>query len=145
MISNTWLVAAGLVALLSLSGCAATATDGDGSSDDRDAEPDPLEELLGGSRNCVQLNRIARTEVVDERTIVFHMNGGDLYANRLPRRCPGLRRDKTIMYKTSMNQLCNVDLITVLDDMGFGFTRGATCGLGSFVPINAGTVELLRE
>lgn len=144
MRSNARIIAAALVALFALAGCA-TNSDGEGTGDDPDATPNPLEELLGGAQTCVQLNRIARTEVVDERTIVFHMNGGDLYANRLPRRCPGLRRDKTIMYKTSMNQLCNVDLITVLDDMGFGFSRGASCGLGSFVPINAGTIDLLRE
>jgi len=95
-------------------------------------EQNPLDELVGEKESCVSLTRIDRTRVVDERTILFYMRGGDIYLNRLPHRCIGLRRGKTFMYKTSLNQLCNVDIITVLDDIGFGFSRGASCGLGSF-------------
>ncbi|TXS91942.1 hypothetical protein FV139_14545 [Parahaliea maris] len=130
-----------LVVALALSGCAST---GQEAGDDA-AEQDPLAALLDDAEDCVPLQRIDRTEVIDEQTVLFFMRGSEVYANRLPNRCPGLRRNKTIMYKTSLSQLCNLDVITVLDQMGGGLQRGASCGLGDFVPISEATVELLRE
>ncbi len=50
----------------------------------------------------------------------------------------------SIMYKTSMSQLCELDMITVLNNMGFGFMQGATCGLGKFYPMNAERAKELR-
>ena len=38
------------------------------------------------------------------------------------------------MYKTSQNVLCNLDLISVLDNSGFGMRPMGACGLGSFYP-----------
>jgi hypothetical protein len=40
------------------------------------------------------------------------------------------------MYRVSLNQLCDVDTITVLEDFGFGLQQGATCKLGRFAPIS---------
>jgi hypothetical protein len=142
MASRSRYIAASLVALLALPMLAATP------DSDKDAEKtasDPLEELLEDAEDCISLRRIQRSEVIDEQTIVFHLSGGQVYVNRLPRRCPGLRHNKAIMYKTSLSKLCRLDMITVLDSMGFGFQRGASCGLGSFVPVSEETVELLRE
>jgi len=114
-----------------------------GNDPENEAEQRPLDELVGENEKCVSLARIDRTRVVDERTILFYMRGGDIYLNRLPHRCIGLRRGKTFMYKTSLNRLCNVDIITVLDDIGFGFSRGASCGLGSFQPIREDVAKML--
>ncbi|MDZ7784717.1 MAG: hypothetical protein U5K56_17835 [Halioglobus sp.] len=107
------------------------------------SEQQPLDELVGEKKKCVSLARIDRTRVVDDRSILFYMRGGDIYMNRLPHRCIGLRRGETFMYKTSLNQLCNVDIITVLDDIGFGFSRGASCGLGSFQLIGEEAAKML--
>lgn len=130
-----------LAVALVLSGCLATGQQHEEAS----AEPDPLAALLDDAEDCISLQRIDRTEVIDEQTVLFLMRGGEVYANRLPNRCPGLRRNKTIMYKTSLSQLCNLDVITVLDQLGGGLQRGASCGLGDFVPISEATVELLRQ
>jgi len=108
-----------------------------------EAKQQPLDELAGEKQKCISLTRIDHTRVVDERTILFYMLGDDIYLNRLPHRCIGLRKGKTFMYKTSLNQLCNVDIITVLDDIGFGFSRGASCGLGSFQPIGEEAAKML--
>jgi hypothetical protein len=134
-----------LLVLFVLPGRLAAMTEAAGEDAGKPAETDPLQELLEDAEDCIPLNRIRRTEVIDEQTIVFELSGGERYANRLPHRCPGLRRNKAIMYKTSLSKLCSVDLITVLDNMGFGFSRGASCGLGSFVPVSEATVKLLRE
>ncbi len=70
------------------------------------------------------------------------MRGDEVYRNDLPHSCPGMRRNDTLMYRTSVGQLCNVDIITVLEDWGFGFAPGASCGLGMFHPI---TEEIADE
>jgi hypothetical protein len=49
------------------------------------------------------------------------------------------------MYRTSLNQLCDLDIITVLNSLGFGFMRGPSCGLGSFQPVTEDEVALLKE
>ena len=83
--------------------------------------------------SCVQLTNIRETRVRDDRTIDFYMNGNKVYRNRLPHSCPSLGFEEKFLYKTSLSQLCNVDIITVLT--GPGVSRGASCGLGEFQPI----------
>ena len=94
--------------------------------------------------NCISLSRVDRTEVIDETTILFYMRGNQIYRNVLPHRCPGLRADEPFMYRVSTSQLCNVDVITVLDRVGAGFMPGASCGLGKFQPISEAAVEELK-
>lgn len=103
-----------------------------------------IDELLSDAEHCISLSRIDRTDVIDDSNILFYMKGGDIYLNRLPHRCPGLRWEKAFMYRTSMSQLCNVDIITVLDNMGFGFSPGVSCGLGPFYPISEETAKALK-
>lgn len=97
------------------------------------------------AERCVALSRISNTEVVDDQNILFHMRGGDIFVNRLPYRCPGLRRDRIIMYRTSVQQLCDLDVITVLDNTGFGFTPGPSCGLGRFYPVSREEADNLKK
>ena len=83
-----------------------------------------------GAQRCVSLPQIRSTRVVDAQTILFEMGGKKTLANRLPRKCPGLAFEKRFAYKTSLNQLCNTDVITVITSIG----AGASCGLGYFEP-----------
>ncbi|WP_176590947.1 hypothetical protein [Sphingobium sp. EM0848] len=84
--------------------------------------------------DCVQITSIRSTDVRDDRTIDFIMNGNKVYRNTLPNSCPSLGFEKRFMYKTSLSQLCSVDIITVLYQTN-GLQRGASCGLGSFQPM----------
>ena len=88
----------------------------------------------GKAVDCVPLRQINNTRVRDDKTIDFHMLGGKIYRNTLPHSCPGLGFEEKFMYKTSLSQLCSVDIITVLTDAG-GLSRGASCGLGKFQPM----------
>lgn len=85
--------------------------------------------------NCVHIRQIRNTEVRDDKTIDFHMLGGKIYRNTLPHSCPSLGFEEKFMYKTSLSQLCSVDIITVLHSAGGGVDRGASCGLGKFQPM----------
>lgn len=97
------------------------------------------------ARDCVNLNRLDDTEVIDDRTILFFLKNDEIYVNRLRNRCHGLEFEESFMYETTTGQLCNLDLITVLRDMGFGFTRGASCALTKFQRISEADAKSLQD
>ena len=101
--------------------------------------------VSGPPEQCIPLVRIDHAEIIDDQNIAFHMKNGDIYRNHMPNACPGLRPHDTYMYRTSLNQLCNVDIITQLDQIGFGFSPGASCGLGMFYPVTKDDVAKLKE
>ena len=108
------------------------------------ADDENDEQLEDDSKRCISLARIDRTHVLDDYSILFYLRGRKVYINKLPRKCPGLRRADSFMYKTSLSQLCDLDIITALDNIGFGFSRGASCGLGKFYPIDKDRAKELR-
>ena len=101
--------------------------------------------VSGPPEQCVSLSRIDHTYVLDDRNILFYMHGGKIYRNHLPYNCSGLKISNTFMYRTSLNQLCNVDIITVLDSLGFGYSPRNSCGLGLFYPVSKDDVAKLKE
>jgi hypothetical protein len=116
---------ASLAALGLLAGCAQGPT-GRQESDRRSlAEARPV----GEPADCIQLARIDRTRVRDNRTIDFHMRGGEVYRNRLRHECPGLAFEDSFAYRTSTGRLCSVDLIAVNNRSG---APGPSCALGPF-------------
>jgi hypothetical protein len=99
----------------------------------------------GEARDCVELMRIDRTEVADDDTVLFYMRSGEIYRNELRSSCPTLGFEERFMYRTSSSRLCDIDVITVIDDVGFGFLPTASCGLGKFEPIAETTAEDLTD
>lgn len=101
---------------------------------------------------CLWTPRIDRTKVIDDRTILFYTRNGKVYRNILERQCPGLGRAGRFAYRVTTTQLCNVDNITVLEQISnldpldtvatigvplSGLSPGLTCPLGKFYPITA--------
>jgi hypothetical protein len=115
------------------------ATDGDTASgqaaavDEFDREPE----------RCIQAYRIDRTEVINDRTILFHMTGSQIYLNELTQECRRLDRSKRFSYTLRTSQLCDVDFITVIEGFGSSLRQGVSCGLGMFYPITEEEAELL--
>ncbi|MBZ9648863.1 hypothetical protein K9B33_15045 [Sphingobium sp. 3R8] len=97
-------------------------------------KPDPYV-AKGEPIDCVQIQSIRSTDVRDDSTIDFIMNGNKVYRNSLPNSCPSLGFEKRFLYKTSLSQLCSVDIITVLYNAGPGLQQGPSCGLGKFQPM----------
>lgn len=98
------------------------------------------------SEHCVRISEIEKIDIVDSETLIFRLRRGKVYRNDLPHRCPGLRPNDTLMYRSSVGRLCSVDVVTVLEDWGFGYAPGASCGLGMFEPITAQIAdEMLRS
>lgn len=101
-------------------------------------------ELPEGAENCVHLRTVDHIEILDEQHILFFMRNGTIFNNHLPRKCPGLRRNDTIMYRTSLNQLCSIDMFTVLDNIGGAFMPGPACSLGKFYPATEEEVDAMK-
>ena len=120
------------LAILILAGTASTAI-----ARDRDAVPDATP--IGDAVSCVQLQSIRSTQVHGDSVIDFHMNGGKVYRNTLPNSCPSLGFEERFLYKTSLSQLCSVDIITVLQSPGL--SQGPSCGLGKFQPVKLASAK----
>ena len=103
------------------------------------------EEILREPERCLRVNRIRRTEIIDDQTIAFYQRGGGVFVNSLPRSCPQLKRSDRFMYEVRSGELCEIDVITVLNRFGGSFSRGFTCRLGMFHPSSADAVALLEE
>ncbi|WP_394729887.1 hypothetical protein [Altererythrobacter sp. GH1-8] len=95
----------------------------------------PPVKVLGEAESCISLSALRQSKVRDDRTIDFEMAGGKTYRNTLPNRCPRLGFEEGFSYSTSLNRLCNTDIIYVLENFGGQIRQGAGCGLGKFVPV----------
>ncbi|WP_373487277.1 hypothetical protein [Blastomonas sp.] len=95
----------------------------------------PAAEVIGEPVQCINLSQIRSTQVRDDQTIDFIMNGGKVYRNELPYQCSTLGFDRAFSYATSISQLCNVDIITVVRNIGGRLDNGGSCGLGQFTPV----------
>ncbi|MGB5076089.1 MAG: hypothetical protein WBO17_01250 [Sphingorhabdus sp.] len=103
-------------------------------------ENDPAR-AVGKPVKCIPIRSIQSTSVIDDSTIDFKLSGGRTYRNILPHSCPGLKSEDKFSYRTSLSQLCSVDIIHVLHDYGGRLSEGAGCGLGVFQPIEKTTAN----
>jgi hypothetical protein len=97
----------------------------------------PAATPAGDPVDCLRLTDIRDTKVRDDRTIDFITTGKKVYRNTLDYPCPQLGFEQRFAHKTSTNDLCSLDTITVLTSPGL--SQGATCGLGKFQPVTLAT------
>lgn len=83
----------------------------------------------GQIRNCISLNLVRDSRVIDNQTIFFRASGRTAYLNKLPRTCRRLDVEERFSYRVSVGQLCHLDVITIVDNFGRSLNR---CGLGKF-------------
>lgn len=81
------------------------------------------------ARRCIPMHQIDRIEVVNDKTLVFHLHGDRKYVNMLPYRCRGLEHN-AFLHETSLASYCDLDVISVLDT-SLGVRLGS-CPLGKF-------------
>lgn len=97
------------------------------------------------ARHCIDLRSVRRTDVIDDRNIMFYVRGDVVYHNILPRQCNGLSREDRFSYKTSMGRLCRLDSIYVLYNDALGLREGNSCQLGLFHEISKEDAEAFRD
>jgi hypothetical protein len=98
---------------------------------DRNVVPEARE--AGKPVSCIGLQTIRESRVRSDQVIDFRVSGKKWYRNTLPYSCPSLGFEERFSYKTSTNQLCSLDIITVL--YSSPLQPGASCGLGKFQPV----------
>lgn len=75
---------------------------------------------------CLNVRNIQRTEVQDDRTILFHMRDGKVWMNKLRQVCPMLKTSPWTQVLHSGDQVCaNQQFIHVIQ-------TGNMCSLGDF-------------
>jgi len=94
--------------------------------------------------SCISTSSIKQVDIIDNYNVVFRTGVNNYYLNTLPRVCNGLKLNDSIMYSTSTNRLCNVDVITVMDKAGPDFHTGPSCGLGHFASISKEEINELK-
>ena len=95
----------------------------------------PAVKVLDEAQSCINRTQIRQTRVQSDQVIDFEMRGGKVWRSVLPSRCPGLAIERAFTYDTTIDQLCNPEIIYVLTNIGGVPQRGAGCGLGKFVPV----------
>ena len=95
----------------------------------------PAVTVTGPAESCIDRNQLRQTKVRSASVIDFEMQGGKVWRNTLPQRCPGLEFERAFAYETSIGQLCTPQIIYALQTFGGVPQRGAGCALGKFVPV----------
>lgn len=127
----------GIVASMALAGCAYGDAD-TAPAPIRDKEAKILEKELKGKvagepRNCISNTRNVDAIRISDDTLLYRESGRTLYMNKLRSSCPGLTRGDDIMVvETYSGQLCNGDIIRLVDRTSG--IQGPVCSLGEFVP-----------
>lgn len=85
--------------------------------------------------SCLRLNDIRSSRIVDGTAIVYQGMNGTLYINRPASGAPFLHDGLTLVTDTHTDQLCNVDVVRLMD-MTSRMPAGSV-GLGQFVPYPA--------
>lgn len=87
----------------------------------------------GPPQSCVNMTQLRGNRTYGEGVMVFDgTTNSVIYVNRPPNGCPELKWSRALRTRTSTNQLCRNDIVTVFDPTS-GIEYGG-CGLGDFVP-----------
>ena len=94
---------------------------------------------VGDTQQCISLQYVDETPVVDDKTIVVRMKGGGYKRIDLLNRCSGLKLQGGFSHSTSTNELCKTDPLRVLEPVG------STCLIDKIVTIDKAEYDTLRK
>lgn len=94
-------------------------------------------ENIGDTQQCIRLQYIDETPVIDNKTILVKMKSKGYKRIDLLNNCSGLRIQGGFGYSTSINQLCKSDALKVLEPIG------ATCMIDQIVTIDEAEAKAL--
>ena len=78
---------------------------------------------------CISVTRLRSTHVLDDRTLLFYMRGGDIYLNVLRYECRGLKIQNRFSYKVTANRLFDgcFNIFELVSLWSFNFVNGDFC------------------
>ncbi len=95
-------------------------------------------EKVGDTQQCIRLQYIDQTPVIDNKTILVKMKGKGSYKRiDLINNCTGLKIEGGFSHSSSINQLCKSDALRVLDPIG------STCLIDKIVTIDEAEAKTL--
>lgn len=78
------------------------------------------------ANSCINTANITRQDIVSDEEISFEMRNGDVWVNKLPRKCPSLKIQGGFTWDVRGMMVCsNEQTIYVIND-------GTPCQLGAF-------------
>jgi hypothetical protein len=92
---------------------------------------------VGDTQQCVPLQFIDETPVIDNRTILIKMKGGGFKRIDLLNTCSGLKLQGGFSHSTSTNDLCKSDPLRVIEPVG------STCMIDKIVTIDKAEADAL--
>lgn len=159
MLTRLWLFP-GMLCLsgvLFISGCATT-PEAQQAQEDKTLE---IEKILtqsseyGEAERCLSPNQYRHVRILDDQHILFEGRRDQQWINTLPMRCPGLRRNSTLVIErfSTLSSLCKLDSVGVYDRFDnpwyrrwpWQWTSGPRCGLGEFQPVSKEQVQALEN
>ncbi|MDP3736451.1 MAG: hypothetical protein Q8R02_03620 [Hyphomonadaceae bacterium] len=88
--------------------------------------PDTPANSASIENSCINPTEIAKQTIVSDQEIRFELRNGEVWVNKLPRVCPGLKFQQGFTWEVSGTLVCsNQQRITVKDE-------GTPCQLGEF-------------
>jgi hypothetical protein len=96
-------------------------------------------EKVGETQQCIRLQSIDQTPVIDNKTILVVMKGktGGYKRIDLVNNCSGLKIEGGFSHSTSINQLCTSDPLRVIGPVG------STCMIDKIVTIDEAEAKTL--
>jgi hypothetical protein len=82
--------------------------------------------------DCLNLQDIQSSEIIDHTAILYRTSGDWLYVNRPRAGQSSLDDDDILLTDTHTSQLCSIDIVTLLDRSSRFFS--GSVALGKFVP-----------
>lgn len=86
-------------------------------------------DTTGDVVSCIPLKQVRVSDAIADDAIIFTLNNGDVYLNKLRGTCIGLARNDRFSLKTTQNKICRGDILTVSNPVGVDM---GSCGLGDF-------------
>ncbi|MFN7398382.1 MAG: hypothetical protein ACK5SX_04785 [Sandaracinobacter sp.] len=87
----------------------------------------------GEPRTCIPNRTNVSTKAAGQSVLMFRTGGGNWFRNELRARCPVLRDDRILIFRTTTTQYCELDPFDVVDPIS-GINFGI-CSLGKFTPV----------
>jgi len=120
------------------------------------ADEPTAEDILNGkappidysnAEKCLRSELIERTEVLNERYILFHLRGKETWLAQFPNRCPGLSPNAKLIFEKDSPRICEWDSVRVAYDNGIGSepTLGPRCNLPKFEPLSSEQATMLKD
>jgi hypothetical protein len=91
-------------------------------------------EAAGKPRSCVPRRDVQESRPFENSAIMFRTGANRWLRNDLKDTCPALDRNRALVFRSPIGQMCENDIVDVVDPLAK--TNWGFCTLGQFTPVN---------